>query len=222
MVAEHAAAQTSLSKHIFSWIEGCGRAIARCENRAQRLEAFWNGLLDYVTPLEPSTRDELRREKIGLPWDGRLEISLYWRIMYAALAEARRTADALDVPAWRNAASARLLAEAPFRAAGRFFFQDELSSGVYEDVVRRAQKEIRLRSGGLVSPEPLELGSIVRTFTKGAILEAYGFDGRLLLDRETEPAGSPLEWTCLAGRRGPLKAGRWQAWAEPKDVTPMR
>ncbi|HJV32577.1 MAG TPA: hypothetical protein VJ694_00975 [Patescibacteria group bacterium] len=205
----------------------------RCARLTDLQDFVWEQALDFVAPLEPSDRDELTRAKTGLPWAGRLDVELYWRLMYAAHVEKLIDANALgsDVPSMRRplkqvVSSTALLVGQLVKADGGHDadFLSALSApgttaigrALYQGVIERAGDEIRLRTRAPRAPKLLEPAVRVLAESVPAVVEGYDFDGRLIVSRETPPAASgSLVWNLDA------KSGRWNAVAWPWQVEPF-
>jgi hypothetical protein len=193
----------------------------------------WEQALEFVAPMEPEVRDELRRAGTDLPWAHRLDPELYWLLMYVAHVE--RILDTqvavFDERTVRRplkqviSATTILLgqlmkpeggSDPDFLTALRKPGATSIGRSLYQGVIDRASREIRLRSGRQRAPKPLELSARVRAGNALAIVEGYGFDGSVTLSRETDPDDrGGLVWTL------DVKSGRWQAKAWPWLLEPI-
>lgn len=192
----------------------------------------WDALLDFMVPVEASARERLKGAGTGLPWESRLDVALYWRLMYAAHTEALAdrhaptvTTDALKRPL-RHAISAMTLlvgqltkprggSDPHFLQALRMPGATPIGHALYHGAVERAGYQIGLRSGLRPAAKPIELGACVRVGNVLAEICGYGFDGSVALSRETEPAErAALDW------RLDVKDGRWRAVAWPWQIAP--
>lgn len=201
----------------------------RVANLASLQDFVWEQALDFVAPLEPVVRDELRRAKTGLPWMDRLDVGLYWRLMYAAHVEGQVDAgDGDGRRAWNRPLKHVVAAAAML--TGQLAMQDivakpdfltalfapgatRIGSLLYQGIVDRAADQIRVRRQMARAPEPLAPHARVRV--SGAMAEVAGFDvdGSVVVSRETEPADrGSLDW-----RLDP-RHGRWRAVAWPGDL----
>lgn len=205
----------------------------RCGRLTDLQDFVWEQALDFVAPLEPSDRDELTRANTGLPWAGRLDIGLYWRLMYAAHVEKLIDANALgsDVPSMRRplkqvvSATALLVGQLvktggghdpDFLAALTAPGTTAIGRVLYQGVIDRAGGEIRVRTRVPRAPKPLEPAVRVLAESAPAVVEGYDFEGRLIVSRETPPAASGgLAWNL------DTKSGRWNAVVWPWQIEPF-
>lgn len=229
-------AMQELCAHTERWIIKIGLSLhaqmadGKIASLAALQDFAWDALQDFVVPVEASARDRLKRSGTGLPWESRLDIGLYWRLMYAAHVEAMadrhalaRETDALKRPI-RHALSAMTLlvgqlakprggTDPHFLQAMRAPGATPIGHALYHGIVERAGYQIGLRGGLRPAAKPIELGTRVRAGNVLAELTGYGFDGSVTLSRETEPAErAGLAWMlCVAD-------GRWQAVAWPWQI----
>lgn len=232
-------ADQALYDHVERWTAAYGAALirffrGRSDTHVDVLADFaWeSGVLDLVVPLAHEKRDALRRAGAGLPWNDRLSPELYWRLMYAVCAEKAASSDInpLDREASRNpiriviSTTAILVGQLakPQGGSDPEFISNaflpgttRLGSALLQGFQDTAANQVRLRTGRSVKPKPIEPHSRVKIGEAVALLESYGHDGRVLLDRETPPPDPQgLEWAPQP------KTGRWQAWAMPWLVKP--
>ncbi len=215
---------------------GAGLVRLISDDRRLRLDALqdfvWEQALDFVSPLEPSDKDELRRAGTGLPWGGRLDIELYWRLMYAAYVERLLDANAPGFHArgvrrpLKEVVSATILLlgqlaapegrkELDFLTALIAPATLDVGRALHQGVIDRAGREIRLRTQARHAPKPLEPAARVRSGGVAAIVEGYDFEGRVVISRETDPVDAALLWELNAA------TGRWQAAAWPWQIEPV-
>jgi len=193
-------------------------------------DTVWDLALDFVAPLEPYVRDALRAAGTGLPWAGRGDIELYWKLMYAAHID--RMTDEQDdryqgQPLRRPvkeivSVTAKLLNVLRAAQEGGSKYWEALSAqgsgpvghALYIGIVERAGRQIRLRSGLLRVPKPLGIDSRVRVDDVMAQVCGYALGGDyVIVSRETEPLESAgLDWKL------DVRIGRWTASAPPWRV----
>lgn len=190
-------------------------------------DLVWELALDFVAPLEPHVRDGLRDAGTGLPWASRLDIELYWKLMYAAHID-RMTDDRDDTfegqplrrPVKETVSIAAKLLNAlraiqerseEYRATLMAKSSGPVGHALYLGIVERAGYQIRLRSGLRRAPKPVDISAPVRVGDVMAEVSGYGLGGDyVVVSRETEPSGSAgLEWKL------DLRSGRWTASVPP-------
>jgi len=187
----------------------------------------WEQALDFVAPMEPDIRDDLQRAGADLPWTHRHDPALYWRLMYAAQGEKFHDTEVVvfDAPATTRplkqvvCAAAILIgqlvkpeggSDPGFLAALRRPGSTTVGRTLYQGIIDRAGRELRLRAGLQRAPKPLELASRARMSGVLATIENYGFDGSVTVSRETEPSErGDRDWSL------DVRSGRWTAVAWP-------
>jgi len=195
-------------------------------------DLVWELALDFVAPLEPHVRDRLRDAGTGLPWASRLDVELYWKLMYAAHID-RMTDDQDDTfdgqPLRRpvketvsvaakmlNALRAIQERSEEYWAALSAKGSGPVGHALYLGVIERAGYQIRLRSGLRRIPKPVDISAHVRVGDVMAEVSGYGLGGDyVVVSRETEPSDpAGLEWKL------DVLSGRWMASAPPWRVEP--
>jgi len=216
----------TLEAYLSRWYAGYAPFLA--QRRAWWRDDVWEkGVLDLVSPLEASHRQEARSLGVGIPWGGRLDSELYWRIMYAAYAETLR------VEAWlkpiendpsamvRTAVTGTLVAlerrpsrvPPPEDARVLAYVDQTLGQTFYKDIMARAKHDIRLRSGNMITPVPIPPGARVTVEGMKALVSGFTGAGLIRLERETQPLESNgIEWTLHPGN------GRYMARVMPWRV----
>lgn len=193
-------------------------------------DLVWELALDFVTPLEPHVRDGLSAAGTGLPWASRLDIELYWKLMYAAHID--RVTDGQDdkfdgqplrrpVKETVTVAARMLNALRAIQERSKDYWavltaksSGQVGHALYLGIIERAGYQIRLRSGLRRTPKPVEINSRVRVGDVMAEVSGYGLSGDyVVVSRETEPSQSAgLEWKL------DVRSGRWMASAPPRRV----
>lgn len=227
--AEHVERQTMRIGASLIGLFAGGRAV----NLSSLQDLVWEQSLDFVVPLEPEIRDRLRAAQTGLPWSGRGEIELYWRLLYAGYVEfiLDTRVDAFDERTVRRpikhvvSAATILIGQMTKREGGSDpdFLAALLKPGatpigkaLYHGIVAHAGDQLRIRNGLRRAPKPLELSSRVLAGDVACLVEGYGFDGTVTVSRETSPTDpGSLAWKLDA------KSGRWRADAWPWQLEPV-
>ena len=195
-------------------------------------DLVWELALDFVAPLEPHVRDGLRDAGTGLPWASRLDVELYWKLMYAAHID--RMTDEQDdryegqplrrpVKETVSVAAKMLNALRAMQERGGDYWatltaksSGPIGHALYLGIIERAGYQIRLRSGLRRIPKPVDISALVRVGDVMAEVSGYGLGGDyVVVSRETEPSGSAgHEWKL------DVRSGRWMANLPPWLVQP--
>jgi hypothetical protein len=190
--------------HRGRWLSKFQRTLAL---RAHDPSIWEDGLLDLVSPADMQVRDDLKKTVESLPWGGRGEIELYWRVMYAAYAEFL----ALTDPGVLKGEGIRPVVDV-IRMCPEASRQE-----VLQDIIAFAGNQMRLRSGLRQRPEPLVRFTEVTVEHCAALIVGYGFDGKVMIDRETAPAlAKNVEW------KQDVRSGRWGATVMPWQFVSAR
>lgn len=190
--------------HHDRWLRDFRRVLSR---RAHDPNIWEEGVLDLVSPADLRIRHELGKTETGLPWGGRGDIGLYWRIMYAAYAEYLALAD----PGVASGEGPRPIMDVVRHCpeVGR--------DDVLKDIIAAAGHQIRLRSGLSWRPEPLGRFMEVMVGRNAALIVGYAFNGKVLVSRETAPSDAgDLEWKLG------MRDGRWCAAVMPWQFSIVR
>lgn len=190
------------------------RFAARLQREGHDPDTVWEpGVLDLVAPPDVHVRDALKKAETGLPWGGRNELELYWRIMYAAYAEHLTLTD-----------SGVILGDGirPIQDVATAY-PVTVRPEILQDVILYAGHQLKLRGGMRERPRPLPRFSTIVVAGAAADIDGYGFDGLVYASRETRPPESAgVEWK-LDMRYGRWRVGvmPWQ-FTVPKQVVPVR
>lgn len=182
------------------------RFAAKLAREGHAPDIAWEpGVLDLVAPLDVHVRDALKKAGCGLPWGGRGDLELYWRIMYAAYAEHHAlltqggSGPSEEIRPIRDVALA---------------YPSAVRAEILQDVVVYAGHQLKLRGGLRQRPQPLTPFSTIAVSGAAAHIDGYGFDGTVFASRETKPDGDgAIEW------RLDTRDGRWRVGVMPWQFT---
>ena len=224
IAATQAAGLTDVIRPYEAWYRRYERYLTR--RRASWRDDLWeHGVLELVSPLEPHRRDEARKLGLGLPWGGRLDVELYWRILYAAHAETFRDAELKPLPGARAPIRTAVLAtldalekpgpHANPEEAERFlrYLDQSVGRALYEGLRTRAADEVRIRMGRQTPPKPHGIGAVLRVRHATAMLASIDGEGGLTFERETKPPDAEM-----AGWSLDVKRGRWTIRVMPWEL----
>jgi hypothetical protein len=218
-----------LKAYLAEWYSSYAPILAK--RRPYWRDDVWEyGVLELVSPLEPARRWQAKGLRVGLPWGGRLDLELYWRILYAAFAETLRSEARLkpleeDPSAMvRTAVTGSLVAlerskerlPAPEDQRVLAYVDQTLGQAFYRDIISRAAHDIRLRSGLAAPPRPVPPASRVMIGRVPALVAGYTGGGLVRISRETAPDDPDgIDW-----RLDPA-SGRYEARVMPWLLTPQ-
>lgn len=188
--------------HHGRWLKEFQRTLSR---RAQDPTIWEDGVLDLVSPADLQVRSDLGKTGTELPWGGRGDLELYWRVMYAAFAEFL----ALTDPGHGSGEGIRPIRDVVLNCheAGR--------KEVLQDIIAGAGHQLRLRSGQRMRLEPIVRFSEVAVERNPALIVGYAFNGKLLVSRETAPdVKNGIDW------QQDTRTGRWCAMVMPWQAQP--
>ena len=190
------------AEHHDRWKE---RFAAKLKREGHDPDTVWEpGVLDLVAPPDVHVRDALKKAETGLPWGSRIDLELYWRIMYAAYAEHQALGQGLDKPDG-DIRPIRDVAHA---------YPATVRAEILQDVVQYAGHQLKLRAGLRQRPQPLMPFSTVAVAGAAAHIDGYGYDGLVYASRETKPeSDGGIEWKL------DTRYGRWRAGVMPWQFT---
>lgn len=217
--------------HLETWTQRFGLALtmAAAQDSTGRhawLDLVWDkGVLDLVSPIAHETRAALAKAGTGLPWGGRLDLELYWRVMYSAYAELLAVTDPGVISGGEGIRPMKQVVSVALSLAGlsagregsvlQIFTPDaDGAKTMLDSVIAQASHQIGLRDGTRRGPKPLPRFSRVDYKGAKANVVGYGFNGgELQLSRETKPDDG-AGWTL------DVRHGFWTAKAMPWEVAP--